>query len=217
MHLHRRSESILDRVRGYFCEQISLFASHLCEGSLVFHPRVADLSVHNIALLAEMHALNPYVVSWSNVSDYMYPADFHSMARRISGPDTVHYLHSCNWTTCVYGVDVYDINEHARGFFFNAGMEICSQSQKSLVFAAVPVSHYRNFCQVPLTRKFIKHYLRYFFKGQEDVHVATCNGLTPISMPNPCLRSNEAAHLIMCYGSAVNFGANSYDYMNDDD
>ena len=56
------------------------------------------------AVQAEIHTLQPYTMSWSNVCDYMHPADFHALARGCSAPkETVHYLHSMNWTIEVKG------------------------------------------------------------------------------------------------------------------
>ena len=47
---------------------------------------------------AEIRALSPWTVSWSNVPDYVEPAAFHAMARALSAPaDTVHYMHTMNW------------------------------------------------------------------------------------------------------------------------
>lgn len=40
----------------------------------------------------EIRALEPFTMSWSNVSDYLAPRDFHDLARACSAPeDTVHF------------------------------------------------------------------------------------------------------------------------------
>ncbi|MEW5312491.1 MAG: hypothetical protein WDW38_004122 [Sanguina aurantia] len=58
----------------------------------------------NTQLLARIRRLSPWTMSWSNVPDYLKPADFHEMARACSAPeDTIHYLHSMNWVRDVKG------------------------------------------------------------------------------------------------------------------
>jgi hypothetical protein len=46
-------------------------------------------------LLARISSLRPWTITWSNVADYLPPADFHRMARAAScpgGADTVHSM-----------------------------------------------------------------------------------------------------------------------------
>jgi hypothetical protein len=48
----------------------------------------------NADVIRSIRSLEPYPVSWSNVPDYIPPADFHQLARAISAPeDTVHFMH----------------------------------------------------------------------------------------------------------------------------
>jgi hypothetical protein len=62
------------------------------------------------AVQAEIRALQPYTMSWSNVCDYYHPAEFHSMARACSAPnDTVHYLHTMNWVQETKGASCIDL------------------------------------------------------------------------------------------------------------
>jgi hypothetical protein len=89
-------------------------ARHIRDGTLVFIPRVAEISLANTDLLQELKSLNPFIVSWSNLCDYIRISDFHTMAEMISCPRTVHYMHSCNWSSEVYGSDIYDINTEKR-------------------------------------------------------------------------------------------------------
>lgn len=52
-------------------------------------------------VINSIRSLEPYTVSWSNVPDYMPPADFHKLARAISAPaDTVHFIH--RWVNRTY-------------------------------------------------------------------------------------------------------------------
>lgn len=57
----------------------------------------------NREAVASIRALAPYTISWSNVPDYMHPADFHRLAQAVSAPsDTVHFMHRCV-CICTYG------------------------------------------------------------------------------------------------------------------
>jgi len=203
----------LDRIRQYFEGKIAVFTRLLRKDILHFHPQVGIIHKENIALLRTIQQLNPYIISWSNVNDYMSPMDFHSCARMISNPDTVHYLHSCNWPTCIFGTDIYDINELARGGIYQDGIQMCQYAQSILsgfVHETPPIGHFRTFCQLPLIRKFLDHYLHYFFAGQEDVHMGLI-GVSPFIVPNPFLRSDTTIHFVISYGNTVQFGENSYD------
>ena len=48
-------------------------------------------------------------MSWSNVLDYMHPADFHTLARACSkSHGTTHYGYSMNWLCRVFGTSLLD-------------------------------------------------------------------------------------------------------------
>ncbi len=66
----------------------------------------------NAALLAEIRALQPWAISWSNVPDYYPPQAFHDMARACSRPggeDTLHSLTAMNWPCDVAGASHIDL------------------------------------------------------------------------------------------------------------
>ncbi len=73
-------------------------------------------------LLARISSLSPWTISWSNVGDYLLPADFHRMARAAScpgGADTVHTMHAMNWVyetkgTCYLDLLVEELPTRAR-------------------------------------------------------------------------------------------------------
>ncbi|KAI9033451.1 hypothetical protein DFJ74DRAFT_701537 [Hyaloraphidium curvatum] len=64
--------------------------------------RISGLEVAMVepgaAINRRIRSLGPWTMSWSNVCDYMTPADFHRVARECSADeDTVHYTYSMNW------------------------------------------------------------------------------------------------------------------------
>lgn len=93
-----RAPSFFGHMRTYFEGKIDKFAMHLRSGTLLFTVKLGRISVENVDLIQELRTLQPYLVSWSNISDYMSPLDFHVIARRLSCNETMHVLHSCNWT-----------------------------------------------------------------------------------------------------------------------
>jgi hypothetical protein len=78
-------------------------------GRLLPQVKLAAVEPAAKAVQAEIRALQPYTMSWSNVCEHYHPADFHAMAKACSAPeDTVHYLHSMNWVMQVKGASCID-------------------------------------------------------------------------------------------------------------
>lgn len=117
------SLTLLGRTKTYFEKQIELFSSLLRRGILVFTLKVGFVSIANRELIEEVKEHSPYTISWSNIIDYVEPIEFHTIARQMSGPNTVHTAHSCNWSQLVYGTDAYDINNKVRLHFYAAGLK----------------------------------------------------------------------------------------------
>lgn len=204
---------LLDRIRNYFLRQLRAFGARLRDGSLVFHAQVAVINKQDNALIDLIKSRNPYIISWSNVIDYMKPTEFHAIAKQMSVTGTVHYMHSCNWTILVYGTDVYDVAETARGMFYANGYMMHKMNHSMLGFSTEPVTHYRNICGYMLGRRFVGNYMQYFFAGEkQNVRVGTFSGETPLTMANPLLRGDMTAHFMCCYDDSVEFGEMSYDY-----
>ena len=76
--------------------------------SIIIDLNLEIVDISRPKILAEIAALNPYTISWSNICDYCKPADFHDMARQCSGKDTIHFGYSMNWPTRVFGVSMLD-------------------------------------------------------------------------------------------------------------
>lgn len=140
-------------------------------GTLIYRPQLADINIRNINEICEK---NPYAITWSNVPDFIHPNEFHAIAKQMSSEDTVHYMHSCNWTTRVYGTDIFDIVESVRMLIYEGGKNSYVIAQQMLGLSPYAVSCFRNYCTVYLSRRFLNHYLTYFFADQ-DVNVG-CNG-----------------------------------------
>ena len=206
--------SFMERSKAYFENKMETFGNLIRDGVINFKPKLSTVSLDNETLVKEVHRANPYIISWSNVVDYIEPNKFHKVARRMSGPDTVHYMHSCNWTTRVYGTDVFDINEKSRLFVYSGGL-LSIQNSLGTCFTGLSklgVYHFRDICTVVLARKFVKNFFRFFFDGQE-VNCGCMNGETPLKLPFPFSRNVGTAFVAFAYKeTGVTFETDSYDY-----
>lgn len=217
VHIHGPTkvpgETFLDRIRYYFCTQIDSFGKHLRNGSLVFTPKIATVALHNEELIKEVKALNPYIIAWSNLSDYIKPNHFHSIARGMSGRSTVHYVHSCNWSTRVNGTDIFDLNDEVQLHYYTTGLHLIETSHALIGCSPSGVYHFRGICNAILSRTYLKRYLRYFF---ESVSVRCSCFVNPISFPNPLSRDLTVAFFCFAYAdSDMSFSVDAYDYLCD--
>jgi hypothetical protein len=209
-----QGKELFAKIRTHFEMQVTAFADLVRRGTLKFLPKLGCISLEHESVIRAVAATEPYFISWSNISDYMDPQTFHSIAKRMSGPDTVHYMHSCNWTQRVYGTDVYDVNSKVRLHHFAAGLLIVENYHGWLLEGLAKkqgVYHFRDLCTLTLGRRFVKAYLRYFFEGQ-DVNCGCMNGNTPMKPPTPFSRTTSTAYWVFSYKtSGVTFGMDAYD------
>jgi hypothetical protein len=180
---------------------------HIRKGTLVFRPKLGLISADNQKLLDELGSIHPCAVSWSNVVDYLSPKEFHTIAKQISGPDTVHFFHTCNWHTRVYGTDIFDIHKDARLHIFTVGLMAMRGSHP--IFDRICDNapfHFRDLCTLVLARDLVNNFLRYFFEG-----VRVCCGgkeVTPLNVVYPFDRSLGTAHLAFAYHeTGITFGS----------
>jgi len=85
--------SLMGRTRDYFDRNMQIYMSRIRSGTLKFTPKLGTVSIPNDKLCECIKEMNPYIISWSNVVDYVEPVSFHILAKRMSGSDTAHYLH----------------------------------------------------------------------------------------------------------------------------
>eukprot|EP00798_Chlamydomonas_sp_ICE-L_P013480 gene13479-19338_t len=109
----------LRKLRGWLVsERLSVSLIHA-----TFHPEAA-------ALLSSVQSMAPTSIIWSNILDYMPPADFHRMARLCSCPKaapTKHYITTMNWVQSVYGMCPSELPVPERKAIYAAGIRRISQ------------------------------------------------------------------------------------------
>ena len=75
-------------------------------------------------LSPQIAALNPWTMTWSNVSDYYKTSEFHSIARACSrNGDSMHFAYSMNWIADVAGSQIIDYDAKQRKEIFRVGYE----------------------------------------------------------------------------------------------
>eukprot|EP00957_Ditylum_brightwellii_P204271 15338449-Ditylum_brightwellii.AAC.1 len=211
------NSNVIDRTISYFERNMQKFIRHIHNGTLNFIPMLGVAAGSNHVMIQEIREKKPYIISWSNVIDYIQPAEFHQLAKQISCEDTVHYLHSCNWTCRVFGTDIMDLNKACRLHFYSGGL---TSIEGGLAlhdgFTKQGVYHFRDICTTILGRKYCKQFIKYFFANQ-DVNCGCFNGNTPLKLSSPLERCNSTAFLMFAYkDTGITFGQDAYDYMSED-
>ena len=85
-------------------KSINVIKNHVINKRILIKLNVQFLGANNDKVCARIKSLNPYSMSWSNISDYISPESFHSMARECSNDDTIHFICSMSWATVVKGL-----------------------------------------------------------------------------------------------------------------
>jgi len=212
----KSNSNIVDRTISYFEKNMSKFIRHVRKGTLIFTPKFGVVSGCNQAMIQEIKKKRPYIISWSNVIDYIAPTEFHTIAKQISCKETAHYLHSCNWTSRVYGADIYDINQKVRLYYYSGGLHLIEKGLAFFYgFTRQGVYHFRDVCTTVLGRNFCNRFFKYFFANQ-DVKCSCFNGNTPLKLPFPFARNVSTAFIIFAYeDTGIEFGQDTYNYMSD--
>ena len=207
------NSSVVDRTVSYFEKQMEKFIRHVRNGTLVFTPKLGIIAGNNHAIIEEIRAKKASTISWSNVIDYIEPTEFHKLSKRMSCENTAHYLHSCNWSSRVYGTDIMDLNEQCRLQFYSSGLCTIEQGLAFLHgFTKQGCYHFRDSCSTVLGRRYCNQFFRYFFAGQ-DVKCACLNGQTPLKHAFPFARNVSTAFIIYAYTDAgFDFGSDTYDF-----
>lgn len=71
------------------------------DGSLICHLFHKNVKMDDLALAKEIHDLDPCIIDWSNVPDYLEKNKFIKFARSCSTDHTIHFAIFINWTNYV--------------------------------------------------------------------------------------------------------------------
>jgi hypothetical protein len=195
---------LLERMRHYFETQVGCFMRLVRSGTLDFKPTLGVISIDNESLIQRIQAIRPRVIHWSNVIDYINPRDFHTVAKTISGPKTVHYAHSCNWASFVFDVDLFDFFDPSRRLqCFTAGLiEIEEHHGNMDLFMNEGASEYYNLGNRPLLKAHAKSFLQYFFENQDVVCSGFGNKKAPLQIVWPFSRNVDTMFFAFAYSDS---------------
>jgi len=195
---------LLERMRDYFETQVSCFMRLVRSGTLDFKPTLGLISIDNKYLIQQIQAIQPRVIHWSNVIDYINPRDFHTVSKAISGPQTVHYAHSCNWASFVFDVDLFDFFDPIRRLqCFTAGLIEVEEDHGNMdLFMNEGAYAFYNIANRPLLKRHTKSFLQYFFEDQNVVCSGSGNKKSPLQIMWPFARNSLTMFFAFAYSDS---------------
>eukprot|EP01135_Chromosphaera_perkinsii_P003366 Nk52_evm12s241 gene=Nk52_evmTU12s241 len=108
------SKSIIEAASSLLIRRIRSLRENVQRGIFELEVEMQQIHSGSERYIAEF---KPATVSWSNVIDYMYPNEFHKVAKgcsienEVTGISTVHYLYSMNWTIGYKGAYIIDYDK----------------------------------------------------------------------------------------------------------
>ncbi|MEW5302765.1 MAG: hypothetical protein WDW36_005513 [Sanguina aurantia] len=199
-------------------ERVGRLQSCVVAGRVTLEVHLGHVQPSNTQLLARIRRLSPWTMSWSNVPDYLKPADFHEMARVCSAPaDTIHYLHSMNWVRDVKGACFMDFKagrpKEAWQQMLGLTLKVAREELLPETFAQFgwdkyllcpPVDNPRNLIDLVLTGRSYQAWVESFFKGAVDNFERQVMIVQP-PLYSATARTTSVIHITCTYDSSVNF------------
>ena len=187
---HSLMKTVTDKVTSGLNEVIKLVQ----EGQLVCKFHTGELSVGKAETLEEIKKLNPVLVDWSNVPDFLTVDDYFAMAKACSGTETMHHAHFLNWIFHVYGASLLDYPNKSS---LCKKLQEERQEKYQVVKRDRPflrqdryLEYHLNAADKILAVKYRNRFLENFFKDQ-NVNVDE-----PVSEEfHPFLKSNTCFHI----------------------
>ena len=171
---HRmKCSNIMQAAVEFFKTGIDRLSKFVREKSVIIELNFKTISAENKAVVEEICALNPSSISWSNICDYMNPKKFHSLARKCSGRQTLHFAYTMNWGQRVFGSSVLDYNYSSKqgSEFYDQLVKTSSDAVGQLydelncksILHFPPVGDSRQLANSSLLDWMKKYWVEYFF------------------------------------------------------
>ena len=87
-HPHMANITIIGHTIDLFEKNTNTYMRHICNGTLIFTPKLGLLSETNHSMINKIKAAKPFSVSWVDVVDYIHPQSFHNIAKNMPYKDT---------------------------------------------------------------------------------------------------------------------------------
>ena len=188
---------------------------------------VVEAIVGNVSdLVPRIAQLRPWTMSWSNVSDYYKPSEFHRIARACSiHGDTIHFAYSMNWSCDVSGSNSIDYmiggQPDAVKGIFEAGNETMSMFYDGFkwksTFRCLPPENPMNIADYSMMIYHHKVWMDYWFGIARRQGPCTIANIEPAGW-NPL--SSTGSNTIMftfTYDHEISFNVNRHQGICDSD
>jgi tetratricopeptide (TPR) repeat protein len=128
-------QSFFHAAEAFLIRRVAKMITWAGSGAITVEAKIGNVS----DLVPQIAALNPWTMSWSNVSDYYRTSEFHRIARACSvNGDTMHFAYSMNWSTDVAGSHLIDYNaSEQRKKLFEEGNRVMDILYQRLDFKSV--------------------------------------------------------------------------------
>ena len=180
-------QSFFHAAESFLLRRVAKLITLAGSGAITVEAIIGNVS----ELVPQIAALNPWTMTWSNVSDYYKTSEFHSIARACSvNGDTMHFAYSMNWSTDVSGTHIMDYAAGKGKELFEMGYKAMERLYQGLDFKGVfrypPPENPMNTADYALTMRWYRKWIDNFFAiARHDgpcqvgnVELATFNPLT---------------------------------------
>jgi len=180
-------QSFFHAAESFLLRRIAKLITWAGSGAITVEVLIGNVS----ELVPQIAALNPWTITWSNVSDYYKTSEFHSIARACSvNGDTLHFAYSMNWSTDVAGSHIIDYAAVNRKELFETGYKAMEKLYHGLDFKGVfrypPPENPMNIADQALAMLWHRKWIDNFFTNARhdgpcqvgNVELATVNPLT---------------------------------------
>ena len=106
---NNRAKDITEAAITHLRKGIQQLIQKYKENRIIINLYLCAVEPSDVKTLASIAALDPYTITWSNVCDYYQPKEFHEMARKCSGSNTIHHAYSMNWAQQIKGTFAIDL------------------------------------------------------------------------------------------------------------
>ena len=207
-----KCSNIIQAAVEYFKTGIVRLTKVIREKSVIIELNFKILSIDNKAAAEEISAMNPSSISWSNISDYFNPKEFHSLAKQCSGNKTLHFAYSMNWPQRVDGTSIVDYEYKTRegSDFYDWLIETTSNGIEKLydelisksVLHFPPVGDCRNLGHNTLLAWLQDYWVEYFFsKDLAGIESREKQVKTEKAFFNMFARTNSTIFYVFSYDS----------------
>ena len=142
---------------------------HVGLNNLMERVRAGQVVCNDTNTLKGIQWLNPDVIDWCNIPEYIPISDFFAMAMSCNGKNTTHQAHYMNWVFYVLGASLIDYLDRKK--LYHDLYKKCNKNMNKLkkdrlfLHQDKYLKYYLNAGEEIIARKFRKTYVDYVFKG----------------------------------------------------